>query len=141
MSNTFELEVVSAESSIFSGACNMVVAPGELGEMGIMPGHSPLLTRLKPGPLRILHEGSDEEVVFVSGGILEVQPNVVTVLADVAVRANDLDEAAAIEAKERSEKALQEKQGDFDYARAAAELAQAVAQIRSINVIRKQLKK
>lgn len=138
MSMTTHIHIVSAETEIFSGTANMVFAPAEMGEVGIAPRHTPMLTRLKPGEVRVQMDGQDEQFFYVSGGILEVQPHVVTVLADTAIRAGDLDEAAAIKAKERAERAMVDKQSDFDYAKAQAELAEAVAQLRTINSIRKK---
>ena len=135
---TIQCDIVSAEGSIFSGAAEMVIATGEMGDLGVSAGHSPLLTGLKPGPVRVL--ANDEEVVFyVSGGFLEVQPNVVTVLADTAARGDDLDEAAAIEAQQRAEQAMANQSAELDYTRAAAELAAAVAQLRTIQQIKKKL--
>ena len=138
MSMTIHIHIVSAEKEIFSGTANMVFAPAEMGEVGIAPRHTPLLTRLKPGEVRVQMEGQDEQFFYVSGGILEIQPHVVTVLADTAIRATDLDEAAAIQAKERAERAMDDKQSDFDYAKAQAELAEAVAQLRTISSIRQK---
>jgi len=138
MSMTIHIHIVSAETEIFSGTANMVFAPAEMGEVGIAPRHTPLLTRLKPGEVRVQMEGQDEQFFYVSGGMLEIQPHVVTVLADTAIRASDLDEAAAIKAKERAERAMDDKQSDFDYAKAQAELAEAVAQLRTINSIRQK---
>ena len=138
MSMTIHIHIVSAEKEIFSGTANMVFAPAEMGEVGIAPRHTPLLTRLKPGEVRVQMEGQDEQFFYVSGGMLEIQPHVVTVLADTAIRASDIDEAAAIKAKERAERAMDDKQSDFDYAKAQAELAEAVAQLRTINSIRKK---
>ena len=138
MSMTTHIHIVSAETEIFSGTANMVFAPAEMGEVGIAPRHTPMLTRLKPGEVRVQMDGQDEQFFYVSGGILEVQPHVVTVLADTAIRAGDLDEAAAIKAKERAERAMVDKQSDFDYAKAQAELAEAVAQLRTINSIRQK---
>ena len=138
MSMTIHIHIVSAETEIFSGTANMVVAPAEMGEVGIAPRHTPLLTRLKPGEVRVQMEGQDEQFFYVSGGMLEIQPHVVTVLADTAIRATDLDEAAAIKAKERAERAMDDRQSDFDYAKAQAELAEAVAQLRTINNIRQK---
>ena len=138
MSMTIHIHIVSAESEIFSGTANMVFAPAEMGEVGIAPRHTPLLTRLKPGEVRVQMDGQDEQFFYVSGGMLEIQPHVVTVLADTAIRATDLDEAAAIQAKERAERAMDDKQSDFDYAKAQAELAEAVAQLRTINSIRQK---
>ena len=135
---TIQCDIVSAEGSIFSGAAEMVIATGEMGDLGVSVGHSPLLTGLKPGPVRVL--ANDDEVVFyVSGGFLEVQPNVVTVLADTAARSDDLDEAAAIEAQQRAEQAMANQSAELDYTRAAAELAAAVAQLRTIQQIKKKL--
>jgi|TARA_A100000164_G_scaffold381697_1_gene434750 F-type H+-transporting ATPase subunit epsilon len=135
---TIQCDIVSAEGSIFSGAAEMVIATGEMGDLGVSAGHSPLLTGLKPGPVRVL--ANDDEVVFyVSGGFLEVQPNVVTVLADTAARGDDLDEAAAIEAQQRAEQAMANQSAELDYTRAAAELAAAVAQLRTIQQIKKKL--
>ncbi len=138
MSMTIHIHIVSAETEIFSGTANMVFAPAEMGEVGIAPRHTPLLTRLKPGEVRVQMEGQDEQFFYVSGGMLEIQPHVVTVLADTAIRATDLDEAAAIKAKERAERAMDDRQSDFDYAKAQAELAEAVAQLRTINSIRQK---
>jgi len=138
MSMTIHIHIVSAETEIFSGTANMVFAPAEMGEVGIAPRHTPLLTRLKPGEVRVQMEGQDEQFFYVSGGMLEIQPHVVTVLADTAIRASDLDEAAAINAKERAERAMGDRQSDFDYAKAQAELAEAVAQLRTINSIRQK---
>jgi F-type H+-transporting ATPase subunit epsilon len=136
---TMHVDIVSAEESIFSGTVEELYAPGEMGELGIFPRHTQLVTRLQPGEIRVKREGqSEQEMYFVSGGILEVQPHVVTVLADTAVRAKDLDEAAALEAKKQAEEALADKKSDFDYAKAQAELAEAVAQLRTIQKIRKQ---
>ena len=135
---TIQCDIVSAEGSIFSGAAEMVIATGEMGDLGVSAGHSPLLTGLKPGPVRVL--ANDDEVVFyVSGGFLEVQPNVVTVLADTAARGDDLDEAAAIEAQQRAEQAMANQSAELDYTRAAVELAAAVAQLRTIQQIKKKL--
>lgn len=138
MAMTLHVDIVSAEEEIFSGTANMVFAPAEMGEVGIAPRHTPLLTRLKPGEVRVQVEGEDEQFFYVSGGMLEIQPHIVTVLADTAARAKDLDEAAALKAKERAEKAMEDKQSDFDYAKAQAELAEAVAQLRTIQHLRKK---
>ena len=126
---TTHVDVVSADREIYSGRAEMVVAPAEQGEVGIMPGHSPLITRLNPGEVRIQAEGG-EEMIFVSGGFLEVQPSVVTVLADTAERAPDIDAAEAEAAKRRAEKALEEQTSDMELARAKAELAEAAARLR-----------
>jgi len=138
MSMTFHIHIVSAEQEIFSGTANMVFAPAEMGEVGIAPRHTPLLTRLKPGEVRVQMEGQNEQFFYVSGGIIEIQPHVVTVLADTAVRATDIDEAAALKAKERAERAMIDKTSDFEYAKAQAELAEAVAQLRTIKNIREK---
>lgn len=139
MAMTFHVDIVSAEAEIFSGTCEMVNAPAVMGELGILPRHTPLLTRLKPGEVRVIREGGTEEFYYVSGGMLEVQPHHVTVLADTAVRAKDLDEAAAIEAKQQAEQALKDQKSDIDYAKAQAELAEAVAQLQTIQRMRKKL--
>jgi F-type H+-transporting ATPase subunit epsilon len=136
MAMTLHVDIVSAEAEIFSGTVTMVFAPAEMGEVGIAPRHAPLLTRLKPGEIRIQQADGSEQSFFVSGGMLEVQPHVVTVLADTAIRANDLDEAAAVEAKERAERMLADRHADIDYAKAQAELAQSIAQLRAIQKLR-----
>jgi len=137
MANTIHVDVVSAEDSIFSGEAEFVALPGEAGELGIYPKHTPLITRVKPGAVRIQVAGrSDEEFVFVAGGILEVQPNRVTVLADTAIRGHDLDEAKAQEAKKRAEELMQNKDASIDYAKAQAELAAAIAQLAAIQKLR-----
>ncbi len=136
MAMTIHVDIVSAEAEIFSGTANMVFAPAEMGEVGIAPRHTPLLTRLKAGEVRVQMEGQEEQFFYVSGGMLEIQPHVVTVLADTAMRAADIDEVAAQKVKARAEKAMIDKKSDFDYARAQAELAEAVAQLRTIQHIR-----
>ena len=136
MAMTLHVDIVSAEAEIFSGTVTMVFAPAEMGEVGIAPRHAPLLTRLKPGEIRVQQADGSEQSFFVSGGMLEVQPHVVTVLADTAIRAHDLDEAAAIQAKERAERMLADKHADIDYAKAQAELAQSIAQLRAIQKLR-----
>jgi F-type H+-transporting ATPase subunit epsilon len=134
---TIHVDVVSAEQSIFSGEAEFVALPGEEGELGIFPRHTPLITRIRPGAVRIrVPNQSEEEFVFVAGGILEVQPNVVTVLADTAIRGQDLDEAKATEAKRLAEEALSNREGEFDFAKAQAELAIAVAQLAAIQKLR-----
>jgi len=138
MANTTYLDVVSAEREIFSGPVELVVATGELGEIGVVAGHAPLLTSLKPGEIRVTLPGGGEEIYYVSGGMLEVQPYVVTVLADAVERASDLDEAAAIEAKAKAEELLADKNAEMDYSLAATELARAAAQIRAIQKLRKK---
>ena len=136
---SIQCDIVSAEESIFSGSVEMIIAAGLLGDLGISAGHSPLLTGLKPGPVRVIGEDKEEQVFYVSGGFLEVQPNAITVLADTAVRAEDIDEAAAIEAQKRAEQDVVNQSGEIDYSRAAAELAAAVAQLRTIQQIKKKL--
>ena len=137
MAMMIHVDIVSAEGEIHSGQAEMVYAPAIMGEVGIAPRHTPLVTRLKPGEIRVDTGKGEMKHFYVSGGILEVQPHVVTVLADTAIRAHDLDEAAAAEAKRRAEEALSGQQADFEYARAKAELAEAVAQLRTIERIRK----
>ena len=137
MTITTHLDIVSAEREIFSGLVEMVVATGELGEVGIVPGHAPLLTVLKPGEIRLTLPGGHQEVYYVQGGMLEVQPHNVTVLADVVERAEHLDEAAALAAKAQAEAAMTGSSNDMDYSVAATELARAVAQIRAIQKVRK----
>lgn len=141
MAMTVHVDVVSAEESIFSGLAEMVVVPAEMGEVGIYPRHAPMLTRIKPGSVRIkLAEPEGEEtLVYVSGGILEVQPDVVTILADTAIRGADLDEARAIEAKRAAEEAIKNRSAEMDLAKAQAELAEAIAQIQAIQKLRKQI--
>ncbi len=139
MAMSVHCDIVSAEENLFSGLVEQVIAAGTEGDLGILPGHAPLLTALQPGPVRVIKQGGEQEVIYVSGGFLEVQPNVVTVLADTAVRAHDLDEAAAIEAQKAAEQALANKAGDFDYSQAAAQLAAAAAQLRAIQQLRKKL--
>ncbi len=133
---TLHVDIVSAEAEIYSGTATMVFAPAEMGEIGITPRHAPLLTRLKPGEIRVQTQGGGEESIFVSGGMIEVQPHVVTVLADTAIRAHDLDEARALEAKERAEKLLADKGANIDYAKAQVELAESVAQLAAIRKLR-----
>jgi F-type H+-transporting ATPase subunit epsilon len=136
MANTIHVDVVSAESQIFSGEAVFVALPGEAGELGIYPKHTPLITRIRPGAVRIEKTDGSEEFVFVAGGILEVQPNGVTVLADTAIRGTDLDEAKALAAKQQAEEAMQSQEGKIDYARAQAELASAIAQLAAIQRLR-----
>ena len=138
MSKTFQVDVVSAEVTIFCGEASFVALPGESGELGILPGHTPLISRIKPGAVRIQCVGKEEELVFVAGGILEVQPRAVTVLADTAIRGKDLDEAKAMEAKRLAEEALAKKAADVDYAKAQAELMEAIAQLRAIQKLRRK---
>ena len=132
MANTIQVDVVSAEEQIFSGQAEFVALPGEAGELGIYPKHTPLITRIRPGAVRIQVAGGGEEFVFVAGGILEVQPNGVTVLADTAIRGSDLDEAKAIEAKKQAEELMLNKESKIDYAKAQAEMAAAIAQLAAI---------
>lgn len=139
MTITTHVDIVSAEKEIFSGLAELVVASGVLGEIGIKPGHAPLLTALKPGEVRVTLQHGEEEIYYVSGGMLEVQPHCVTILADAVERATDLDEAAAIAAKERAEQALKNKQTEIDYSVASAELARAAAQIRALQKVRKKM--
>jgi F-type H+-transporting ATPase subunit epsilon len=132
-------DIVSAEENLFSGLVQMVVAAGEMGDLGIIRGHAPLLTALKPGPVRVIKQDGSELVIYVSGGYLEVQPNGISVLADTAVRAGDLDEAAALEAQKHAQQALENQNSDFDTSRAMTQLAEAAAQLRTIQQIRKKL--
>jgi F-type H+-transporting ATPase subunit epsilon len=135
---TVHVNIVSAEAAIFSGLATMVFAPGVMGELGIMPRHAPLLTKIKPGEVRIRTEDGNEEFFYVSGGMLEVQPHIVTILADTAARAKDLDEAAAEAAKQRAEQLIKDHKGDMDLAEAEAQLAEAIAQIKAIQSLRKK---
>lgn len=138
MAMTVHVDIVSAEELIFSGLAEFVALPGEAGELGILPGHMPLMTRIKPGAVRVKVPQGEEELVFVAGGLLEVQPGLVTVLADTAIRGKDLDEAKALEAKRLAEEALRNKSSELDYAKAQAELAEAIAQIAAIQKLRKR---
>ncbi len=135
---TLHVDIVSAEASLFSGSAEYVTVPGEMGELGIYPRHTPLLTRIKPGAVRIKKESGEEELIYVSSGILEVQPFVVTILSDTAIRGQDLDEAKALEAKRAAEDAMTDRSSAMDYAKAQAELAQAVAQLAAIQKLRKR---
>ena len=137
---TFHLDIVSAEKSIFSGTVDSLVVRGELGELGIAPGHAPLLTSLKPGTVKVTDHDGKVDHFYVSGGTLEVQPHVTTILADTAARAADVDEAAAVAAKEAAEAAMADQNSEIEYSKAAVELAEAVAQLRTIQQIRKQAK-
>jgi F-type H+-transporting ATPase subunit epsilon len=139
MAMTIRVEVVSAEAEVFAGVAEMVIAPAVLGEVGILPRHSPMLTELKPGEVRIKLPGGEEESIYVSGGFLEVQPHMVTVLSDTGIRAHDLDEARALEAKTSAERALKDRTSNVDYAKAQAELAEAIAQLQAIRRLRKKL--
>lgn len=139
MAMTVHVDVVSAEESIFSGLAEIVIVPGVMGELGIYPRHAPLLTRIKPGSVRIKVPDQEEyTLIYVSGGMLEVQPDVVTILADTAIRGGDLDEARALEAKRAAEDAMKSRTSDIDYAAAQAELAEAIAQLQAIQKLRKQ---
>ncbi len=139
MAHTIHVDVVSAEEQIFAGEAEFVALPGEAGELGIYPQHTPLITRIRPGAVRIKVPGqAEDEFVFVAGGILEVQPNAITVLADTAIRGKDLDEAKATEAKKLAEEALSNKESKIDYAKAQAELAAAIAQLAAIQKLRQK---
>jgi len=139
MAHTVHIDVVSAEASIFSGEAEFVVAPASAGEVGIYPNHAPMITTVKPGALRIKQaDVAEETLIFISGGMLEVQPGLITVLADTAVRGHDLDEAKAIAAKEAAMEAMKNRSSDMDYAKAQAELAEALAQIQAIEWLRKR---
>ena len=138
MAMTIHCDIVSAEEEIFSGLVELLVASGSQGDLGIEYGHAPLLTSLKPGPVRVIKQGGEEEVIYVSGGFLEVQPNVATVLADTAIRAGDLDEAAALEAQKVAEEDINNRSAEVDYSMAAAQLAEAAAQLRTLQALRKK---
>ena len=139
MAMSVHCDIVSAEQAIFSGLVELLVAHGSLGDLGVGPGHAPLLTSLKPGPIRVKLQGGEEQIYYVSGGFLEVQSSTITVLADTAVRADDVDEAAALEAQKAAEAALTNQAGEFDYGRAASQLAEAAAQLRTIQALRKKM--
>lgn len=141
MAMTVHCDIVSAEKSIFSGLVELVVAHGTLGDLGVAPGHAPLLTQLKPGPVRVIRQNGEEEVYYVSGGMLEVQPNLVTVLADTALRAADVDEAAAQQAVEDARRHLANQSAEINYSAAAVHLAEAMAQLRTIQALRKKMGK
>ncbi|MGV8834942.1 F0F1 ATP synthase subunit epsilon [Cellvibrio sp.] len=138
MAMTIQCDIVSAEREIFSGLVEMVITTGSLGEVGIAYGHAPLLTGIKPGPVRLIKQGGTEEIYFVSGGFLEVQPYHVTVLADTALRADDMDEAAALEAQQLAQQQLSEQSNEIDFQRAAAQLAEAAAQLRTLQAIKRK---
>lgn len=140
MSMTLHVDIVSVESQIYSGLASFLAVTGVAGELGIYPGHTPLLTMLKPGQVRIAKPDAEDELFYIKGGILEIQPHVITILADEIVRASDLDEMAALEAKEKAEHILKDKQSAMDYAKAIAELAQAAAQLQTIYKLKKKLK-
>ena len=141
MAMTVHCDIVSAEESLFSGLVEMVVATGALGELGVNYGHAPLLTSLVPGPVRIIKQNGEEEIYYLSGGYLEVQPHTISILADSALRADDLDEAAALEAVKQAQQHLHNQSGEFDYSRAASQLAEAAAQLRTIEEIRRKAKR
>ena len=139
MATTVQCNIVSADESLFSGAVEMVVATGSLGELGINAGHAPLLSDLKPGPVRVIKAEGEEEIFFLSGGYLEVQPNAISILADTAVRANNIDEAAAAQAVKDAEHAIANQTGEIEYSKAAAMLAEATAQLHTVRALRKKL--
>jgi F-type H+-transporting ATPase subunit epsilon len=141
MAMTIQCDIASAEEEIFSGLAELVVATGSLGELGVGYGHAPLLTDLRPGPVRVVTQSGEEEIYYVSGGFIEVQPGVVSILADTAIRAHDVDEAAALEAQKQVEHELANQNADFDYSRAATRLAEAAAQLRTLQKIRKSIGK
>jgi len=138
MTTTVQVDIVSAEQEIFSGVAEMVFAPAELGEIGITPRHAPLISKLNPGEVRVKVSDTETHAYFVSGGLLEVQPHLVTVLTDTAIRAKDIDEAAALQAKTAAEEALNDKSGKVDYATAQAQLTQAMMQLRTLDRLRKR---
>lgn len=138
MAMTTHLDIASAEEQLFSGLVEMVIAKGIMGELGITPQHAPLLTALKPGPVRVILQGGEEAAFYVSGGMLEVQPLLITILADTGIRAEDIDEAAALLAKEKAEKTLSDQSTQIEYSVATAELAEAVAQLRTLQALRKK---
>lgn len=138
MAMTVQCDIVSAERAIFSGLVEMVIATGSLGDVGITYGHAPLLTGIKPGPVRLIKQGGEEEVYFISGGYLEVQPYQVNILADTALRADDMDEAAAIEAQQLAQQQLTNQSSEIDFQRAAIQLAEASAQLRTLQAIKKK---
>lgn len=139
MAMTYHLDVVSAEKKMFSGLVQKIQVTGSEGELGIFPGHAPLLTAIKPGMVRIVKQHGEEEFIYLSGGILEIQPSVVTVLADTAIRGTDLDEERSLEAKRKAEEHIRSSHGDIDYAQASAELAKAIAKLRVIELIKKAM--
>ena len=139
MNSTVQCNIVSADESLFSGTVSMIIATGSLGEMGITPGHAPLLSDLNPGPVRLLKGGGEEEIYYLSGGYIEVQPTSVSILADKAVRAGDIDEAAASEALKLAEQTISNQSSEIDYSKAAAQLAEATAQLRTVDKLRKKI--
>lgn len=138
MATTVHCSIVSAEQEIFSGLIEMIVATGSLGELGIKPGHAPLLSGIKPGPVRLILEGGEEEVFFASGGYIEVQPTTVTILADTAIRAGNIDEAAAAEAEKKAQAELNDSRADVDFARVSADLQEQAAMLRTVRKLREQ---
>lgn len=140
MASSVHCSIVSAEEEIFSGKVEMVVATGTMGELGIMPGHTALLSGIKPGPVKLILEGGEEDFFFASGGYIEVQPTTITILADTAVRADNLDEAAALEAQKKAERELADQKADFDYSRVQADLQDQVAMLRTVRKFREQKK-
>ncbi|MDE2388217.1 MAG: F0F1 ATP synthase subunit epsilon [Betaproteobacteria bacterium] len=138
MGTIFHLDIVSAEESIYSGPVEFLVAPAQMGEVGIYPRHTPMLTRIKSGMVKIKAQLKEDELIYVSGGMLEVQPDVVTILADTAVRSHDLDEVKALEAKRAAEEAMKNRESELDYAKAQAELIEAMAQLAAIDKLRKR---
>lgn len=138
MASTVHCSIVSAELEIFSGMVEMVVASGTIGELGLFPGHTPLLSGVKPGPVRLRLEGGEEEIFFASGGYIEVQPMSITILADTAIRADDIDEAAAVEAQQKAERELADNRADIDFGRVSADLAEQAAMLRTIRKFREQ---
>lgn len=141
MAMTMNCDIASTEARIFSGRVESLVATGTLGDMGILPGHAPLLTALIPGPVRLVTQGGEEQIFYVSGGYLEVQPGMVNILADTAIRADDMDEVQAEQAKKDVEAAIANRDAEFEYSRAATQLAEAAAQLRTIQQLRKKLGK
>jgi F-type H+-transporting ATPase subunit epsilon len=137
MPMSIRIDIVSTEAEIYSGTANMVYIPAIMGEIGVAPRHTPLLTTLKAGEVRVQIEGQDEQFFYVSGGLVEVQPHIITVLADTALRAKDIDEVAAQEAKARAEKAMEDNSSEFEFAKAKAQLAEAIAQLRAVKKIKK----
>ncbi len=138
MAMTMHVNIVSAEQEIYSGTVTQLFAPAEMGEVGVMPRHAPMLSTLKPGVVRVILQNGEEETFYVSGGILEIQPHVITILSDTALRADDIDEAAALEAKARAEAAMKDKASDMDYVKAKTVLIEAVAQIEALKKLRKK---
>lgn len=138
MTATIHVDIVSAEHEIFSGLAEMLFAPAELGEVGIAPGHAPYISKLNPGEVRVKISKGESQPFFISGGMIEVQPRLITILADTAIRAKDIDETAALEARTKAEEALADKSGEIDYSKAQAELAQAIMQLRTLERLRKR---